>query len=323
MQPPKIHVLHENDVWTAPLVRELTRLELPHERWFLDEGTLDLSQPPPPGIFYSRMSASSHTRDHRFAAEYTACVLSWLEAHDRLVLNGSRALALEVSKVAQYAALEAHGIGTPLTVAAVGRSQILGASRRVGRPFITKHNRGGKGLGVRLFDDIETLAAYLQGPEYEAPVDGVTLVQSYIDAPDRVITRCEFVGQRFLYAVQVDTSDGFELCPAQECAPAVASCPADESTRPRFRILEDFQDPITRRYESFLRANDIHVAGIEFIVDRQGIVYTYDINTNTNYNPEAEQRAGRCGMAAIASYLGRLLRGVEASPSRTPLRVAS
>ena len=33
----------------------------------------------------------------------------------------------------------------------------------------------------------------------------------------------------------------------------------------------------------------------------------YDVNTNTNYNAEAEQAAGKSGMGAIAQYLGRLL----------------
>ncbi|MFP3490520.1 alpha-L-glutamate ligase, partial [Staphylococcus sp. SIMBA_130] len=79
---------------------------------------------PPDGIFYNRMSASSHTRDHRYAPEYTAAVLEWLESHGRRVLNDSRALALEVSKVAQYAALRKHGIVTPKTIAAVGKDHL-------------------------------------------------------------------------------------------------------------------------------------------------------------------------------------------------------
>jgi hypothetical protein len=28
------------------------------------------------------------------------------------------------------------------------------------------------------------------------------------------------------------------------------------------------------------------------------------VNTNTNYNPDAERRAGRSAMAALARYLG-------------------
>ena len=66
------------------------------------------------------------------------------------------------------------------------------------------------------------------------------------------------------------------------------------------------------RYERVLADNDIHIAGIEFIVDCHGEAYTYDINTNTNYNSEAEAvaGAGQTGMGAIADYLGSELRGV-------------
>ncbi len=70
-------VLHENEAWTAPLEVELARLGLPYELWFLDEGHLDLARPPPEGVFYNRMSASAHTRDHRYGPEYTACLLAW------------------------------------------------------------------------------------------------------------------------------------------------------------------------------------------------------------------------------------------------------
>ena len=86
-----------------------------------DEGTFDLAAPPPAGVFYNRMSASSHTRDHRYSAELTAAVLAWLTRWGRRVVNGSGALDLEISKVRQYAALERHGIATPRTVLVAGR----------------------------------------------------------------------------------------------------------------------------------------------------------------------------------------------------------
>ena len=302
----RIHVIHENDEWTQPLKAALNARNLPHEDWFLDEGRLDLSSPPPEGVFYNRMSASSHTRDHRYAPEYAAAVLAWLESHDRRVLNPGRALQLEVSKVGQYATLEAHGVQTPRTIAVVGRTDLVAAAEKIGAPFITKHNRAGKGLGVRLFQSTEELAAYVDSDEFEVPLDGITLIQEYIQAPEPYITRCEFVGQEFLYAVRVDTSDGFLLCPADECQDTSATlCPA--TSQSKFEIIEGFNDPIIEDYKRVLKANDIHIAGIEFIVDAEGNKYTYDINTNTNYNPRAEAKAGQSGMQAIAHYLCREL----------------
>ena len=217
-------MLHENAAWAAPLFDALERAALPYRDWHLAEGVLDLTEAPPAGVFYNRMSASSHTRGHRFAPELTAALLAWLEGHGRRVLNGGRALQLELSKVAQYQALRRHGIRTPATIAAVGRSALLEAAARfAGQRFITKHNRAGKGLGVRLFDDLAAFARHLDSAAFEPSVDGVTLIQQYVEAPEPFITRVEFIGRKLLYAVRVDTSAGFELCPADVCEPAASA----------------------------------------------------------------------------------------------------
>jgi hypothetical protein len=303
----KVHVIHENDAWVAPLRAQFARLGTPVAEWFLDRGALDLTQAPPDGVFYNRMSASSHTRGHRYAPEYTAAVLEWLARHGRTMVNGPRALALEISKIAQYQALAAFGVSSPDTIAAIGREHIATAAETLGFPVILKHNRAGKGLGVKLLLSAAGLAEHLAAEEVEAPVDGIWLVQRYVQAPEPFITRVEFVGGRFLYAVRVDTSQGFELCPADQCQIEVgAACPA-VAPGAKFRISEGFASPLIARYEAFLAANDIGIAGIEFIVDRDGTPWTYDVNTNTNYNPEAEAIAGRSGMGAIARHLTDLL----------------
>jgi len=233
-------------------------------------------------------------------------VLAWLEQHGRRVINGSRALDLEISKARQYAALEAAAIRTPATVLVAGKELLMAAAQRhfAAGAFILKPNRGGKGLGVRLFYTVDALGDYIDGLDYEPPVDGLHLLQEYVRAPVPLITRAEFVGGRFMYAVEVDTSAGFELCPADACAIGDALCPATDRPPAKFTIIDDIDAGLKSRYEAFLAANDIGVAGIEFVTDSAGVVYTYDVNTNTNYNREAEARAGRSAMAALAGYLG-------------------
>jgi hypothetical protein len=307
----KIYIIHENNEWTAPLKKELEALALPYEDWFLSEGVLDLSTIPPEGVFYNRMSASSHTRDHRYAAEYTAAVLNWLEIHGRKVINSSNALKLEVSKVAQYTSLSTQGIRAPRTVVAVGKEQIIRAAEMFTGAFITKHNRGGKGLGVKLFQSIDALKYYINGSDFDYPIDGITLIQEYIESAESYITRCEFVGGKFVYAVQVDTSEGFQLCPADACQIGDAFCPVGTETKPKFKVIEDFQNPIIEKYSIFLNANGIHIAGIEFITNKEGEIFTYDINTNTNYNSDAEAVAGMSGMGEIAKYLGSELKNLK------------
>jgi hypothetical protein len=322
----KIYVIHENDAWVEPLRAAFEEQGLPYEEWFLAEGVLDLESAPPQGVFYNRMSASSHTRDHRYAAELTAGVLRWLEHHGRRVVNDSRALRLEVSKIEQYETLKEYGIRTPRTIAAVGRSSIVQAARRMGGSFITKHNRAGKGLGVKLFHDVAALEAHVASPAFEDSVDGITLIQEYIRAPEPYITRVEFVGGEFLYAVRVDTTLGFELCPADVCQVGDAFCPVGEqaapvSAAPRFQIVEDFRnDALIEKYKRLLANHGVGIAGIEHIVDADGNLYTYDINTNTNYNPAAEAEAGLYGMKSVAAYLGRELAWVEQQKAPRPLR---
>lgn len=310
----KIHVIHENGIWVEPLRKAFAERQLPYEEWVLDgEGAVDLNSVPPEGVFYNRMSASAYTRDHRFGPDQTAVVLAWLERHDRKVFNNSRALQLEISKAAQYPALQAAGITTPRTVAVVGRNGIAKAAEAFAPgPVILKPNRGGKGHGVQLFQTVDALRAHVASDAYEAPIDGVSLLQEYIKAPEPYIIRAEFIGGRFFYAVKVDTRDGFELCPADQCQVGDAFCPTTEAPTPKFQIIDAIDPRLIRKYEAFLAANGIAIAGIEFITDAQGQVFTYDVNTNTNYNPDAEARAGRSGMGEIARFLGAELAMVEA-----------
>lgn len=306
----KVYIIHENDDWTVHLTKRLDELNIPYETWHLDQGIVNLNEAPPEGVFYNRMSASSHTRNHRFAPELATAVIDWLEFYGRKVFNGSNALRLEISKVKQYTQLEKYGIRVPKTVAAVGKEQILEAAKALNKvPFITKHNRAGKGLGVQLFFSLEALQEHLDKPTFEESVDGITLVQEYVQSPDSSITRVEFVGGEYVYSVRVDTSEGFELCPADACQIGDLYCPVGEEPKDqmKFRIVENPRTELIEKYKQFLKGNGIDVAGIEFIVDAEGTVYTYDVNTNTNYNSDAEELEQKFGMLELAKLLGKEL----------------
>lgn len=202
--------------------------------------------------------------------------------------------------MAQYATLEKNGVRTPSTIGAVGCDHIIKAARDLGKtPFILKPSRGGAGAGVQLIENIDQLAATIDDPETEQPLDGIWLIQSYVQSKEPYITRCEFIGGKFYYAVRVNTSLGFELCPADAC-----DLP---DGRERFEIIEGFTDPILKRYSACLAANHIEVSGIEFIRDFRNNIYTYDINTNTNYNSRAEAKLDVSGMGTLADFLGREL----------------
>jgi hypothetical protein len=307
----KLYVLHENPEWYAPLAAAFDAAGLPHEQWLLGAAAIDLAAAPPPGVYWSRMSASSHTRGHPFAKDQTRGVLAWLEAHGRRVVNGRRVIDLEMSKVEQLTALAAAGFDVPATVAVAGSAELAAAARKLPVPFIAKHNQGGKGLGVRKFDSHADFDAYLAGPEYEAPVDGITLLQEFLVAAQPRITRVELVGGEFVYAITADTArGGFQLCPADACAvPAPGQQESAAAEPSLFALRAGFSHPVIDRYLDFATRQGIGIAGFEFIETADGRLVTYDINTTTNYNAEIEAVAPRPALPAVAAYLGGLLRG--------------
>jgi hypothetical protein len=295
-----IHVLHENAEWLPPFRAAFEALGLDPVEHDLDKGVLELSAAPALGVYYNRMSASSLTRGHAHAPAMTAALLDQAVLAGYTVVNGPNALRLEMSKAAQYAALSAHDVPTPRTIAAIGADQIEAAAEAFGEaPFILKPNRGGKGLGVSLIQDMDDLRTRLPELQTSPNADDVWLIQEFLPGSDGSITRMEFIGGKLHYAVRVNTGGAFELCPAEACA--IGDAP------PMFEIIEGFDSPLLSRLEAFLVANDVQIAGIEFTLDEDGLPVVYDVNTNTNYNKDAEARAGvEPGPVAVAAYLAGL-----------------
>jgi hypothetical protein len=298
----KAYIIHENDEWTLPLKENLQKLSVPFEDWHMAKVNLNTASAPPVGVFYNRMSASSHSRGHRFAPEYTAVILNWLSIHNRRIINGENALALEISKSLQYKKLNEQNIKTPKSIFCSGKENILSAADHFTKPFITKHNRAGRGLGVKLFQNKVELEKYVMGSQFEDSIDGITILQEFIEADPKVVTRLEFIDSKFFYAVQVDASDSFELCPADACNIEEKFCPTNPDGN-KFMIVKNYQNPLIEKYEKFLKVNNIEVAGIEYMVNKDGIAFTYDVNTNTNYNSIAEKNAERFGMQKIAEFI--------------------
>jgi hypothetical protein len=94
------------------------------------------------------------------------------------------------------------------------------------------------------------------------------------------------------------------LCPADVCE-LESNCPTEETNK--FQIVKDFSIPNIGDYETFLKQSNIGIAGIEIIFDKAGDYWTYDVNTNTNYNPQAEQDAGQSAPEAISRFLSSLV----------------
>ncbi|MBN94003.1 MAG: alpha-L-glutamate ligase [Deltaproteobacteria bacterium] len=318
---PTVHILYENPAWLPPLVSALEAEGFPIRLVELDQGILDPSATPEEGIWINRISPSSHTRGHNDSVGLAREVLFWLESHGRRVINGSQAFELEVSKFRQDRLLQKHGIRTPKTVLVVGRDQALEEAGRFDGPFITKHNQGGKGLGIQLFRDVEGLANYLDSDSFDPGPNRQLILQEYIRPPQSFITRVEVAFGKFVLAMRSSTEEGFELCPSDACQvqpkrPDV--CPADGGSKFSASPV-DADDPLVASYISLCKSEGVDVAGIEFVEDAEGNRYTYDINGTTNFNQVLGREIGVDGMREIA----RGLRSEVLRERRLRARVAS
>ena len=78
------------------------------------------------------------------------------------------------------------------------------------------------------------------------------------------------------------------------------------NSKPILKKTKHWYLPLNK-YEKFIKSNNIEIAGIEYIIDKNGIIYTYDVNTNTNYNSQAERNSKIKGMKSIAEFLKKEL----------------
>ena len=311
----KIYLIHENKDWLQPLERVLLDKGIPFSDWHMVERTINLFTPPPEGIFFNRMSASSHSRGNRYCPELTTGLISWLEVNKRFVVNGSNAQRLELSKMVQYSELNLVGLKVPKTICSITLKGIIDAARILKFPIIIKHNRAGMGLGVKLFYTIGKLKDYIYGDYFENSVDGISLIQNYIVSPESSIIRVEFVDKKFLYAVKVNTESGFELCPADECNIDAFDLNNKESfsskSKSKFKIIENFSsfsfaNNVIKKMQKLMHNVGIDIASFEIILDKNNDFFVYDINVNTNYNFTAEKNTPHSGTVSVAEFLERI-----------------
>lgn len=308
----KSYIIHENEEWLIPLRKALKKFDVQYEEWLLNDMIINIDKTPPNGVFFSRMSASNYTRNHLHSNQSTNIILTWLENHNRRVINGTNVLKLEFSKVLQQLLLKKSGFKTPKTIVAVGTNRIKEAASNLNiYPMIVKPNQGGKGFGVKLINTINELDTMLKDNLITSSKDDTWLLQEKISTNDDFITRMEFVGGNFIYSLKVYSKNSFELCPADTCEIDFDEfCPVNEindtkNSQPSFFIDKTPDKELAKELTLFLKKHQIELAGVEFIRNKDGVPIFYDINTNTNYNLNAEKQSinNKNGMEEIALFL--------------------
>ncbi len=295
-----LYILHDNIEWIHDLCLLLTEKEVTYKLWFLDQASkhlsIDFSLPPPEGVYFNRISCSSHTRGNTYSVNFSQQVLQWLETYQRPVINGSTAFQIEISKTYQSILLAKHQIKSPMTWTCTYPESITKAANSLEKfPIIIKDNQGGSGSGVYKLDSFDKLEKHLEARvDKTSSPDGLTLVQEYIENPERKIYRVEFINYQYLYTLQVLVGDTFNLCPATSCQ--LENCPlkrsdAKQDGEYKFTIVQGVTPTwLLDKYADFAKSYGLEVVAFEYTMCSKGDYYTYDINCNTNYNSDAETR---------------------------------
>lgn len=343
---PRLGVVYEHPVWFTPLFAELDRRSIPYDRIDLSAHAFD---PDRRSIAWSlvlnRMSPSAYLRGHVQALAYAREFLRYLEATGVDVVNGSEALALETSKVAQYRLLRRLGLGVPRARVINHPSQASAAADDLAFPVIVKPNIGGSGAGMQRFETPEALHRAATSGALSVGIDHTALVQEFLQPRDGHIVRVEILDGRFLYAIKVfpKPEEGFNLCPADICQPGEAGgtaadgvgrpgetgsaggpllaadlCPV-ELPKVALRV-EAYVPPdsIIRDVADIIRAAGLDLGGVEYLTnERDGKVYFYDINALSNFVSDATRLVGFDPYAELVDYLVARGRIRELAPAAT------
>jgi len=322
-------IMYENDEWLSPLTEALDRHGLNYKTCFIHSAALSFKDLIPSSltkdekvikigdeneslVFVSRCSASAFLRNHIASYQHFRLLLNYLQENSFKVVNGIQGMEMEVSKSLQYMRMKRFGIAVPEYRIIIGsqRDDFLEAAQELGFPLIIKPNCGGKGFGVSLFKNEQELLGWLKGSldEYvkkDSIVDGIIIMQRYIQSPLPRITRVEILNGQLLYAMHVSTQSGFELCPADACATPLSNGVLQQ----RFTVRNDLtiDHELIQKYKRLMGGYQIDVAGFEFIEDQNGHCFTYDINVSTNYSTKIQNELGKNCYDDLVNYFASLL----------------
>lgn len=332
----ELAIYHEHPEWFRPLFRGLERRGVPFRRIRPGEEHFAVGRGDPPfRVLFNRMSPSAFLRGQERGIFFAHHYLEHLEGRGVRTVNGSRAFALETSKIRQLALLDRLGLPHPRTRVVRSPARAPEAARELPFPVVVKPNVGGSGAGIARFETPEELERAVADGSVEAGIDGALLVQEYVEPADGSIVRVEFLDGRILYAIRVyPEGDDFNLCPADACrttggealgsearpadgdrttASESGACPSDAAER-GLRV-EGYEPParIRRAMERIARETGLEVGGVEYVEDtRTGEARFYDINALSNFVADAPRVVGFDPWEPLLDYLERVV--AEAAP---------
>ena len=308
-----IGIYYEHPDWFRPLFNELDRRGVDYEAVNADRHAYDATNGDGSqyGLVFNRMSPSAYLRGRGHSILYTLNYLAHLEQLGVRVVNGLAAFRTETSKALQLSLLKSLNLPFPAARVIHHPDSAPAAAQGLRFPVVVKANIGGSGAGIVRYDRPEDLERAVKEGRVTLGVDETALVQEFIPARGGRITRVEVLGYEYLYAINVYSSgESFNLCPADICQStdgvelARGACPVD-APKNNLRVERADPDPeIIADVERIMRAADIEIGGVEYMIDdRDGQRYYYDINALSNFVADAPRVIGFDPFQRLADYL--------------------
>jgi hypothetical protein len=275
---PDLAILYEHPEWFRPLFAALDRRGVAYEAIRLTDHSFDpAGRDVPALVVLSRVAMSGFLRDPEHGIFYAQALLAHWRANGARVLNGPDVLAVDASKARQLSLIAGLGLAVPRTRVVHRREDIAAAAQGMAFPLLLKANVGGSGAAIARYDSADALADAVRERFLPESVDKVLLVQDHVPARGGTIVRVETLAGKYLYAIEIETGAGFDLCPADACiaAPGRAAIRMVSVTPPASLI---------EAAERIAQAAGLDVGGIEYLIDdRDGVARFYDINALSNF----------------------------------------
>lgn len=304
---PDLAILFEHPTWQQPLFDALEAAGVPFDAIDLKRAAFDVGTQAPAGLVFSQASPSAYTRGNGRAVPYTLALLEHLEDTGARVLNGSAAFRFELSKLSQMRLLARLDLPMPWTVAFNHVDGLRPIADRLTFPAILKPNQGGSGARMAQVNSLDELEGILdEAPALWTP-DPVLLLQELLEShPEHPgIVRMEFVGGELLYAMRVLNTDGFNLCPSEDCNPidGTGMCAIPTQAPPEFLPFPDVPAAAVEEATRIFAATGFDVGGLEYMVTKDGRRVFYDMNANSNLRRPIGLAMGFDPFERVASYL--------------------
>jgi hypothetical protein len=303
---PDLVVLFEHPEWQKPLFSALTQRGVRFGAFDLKHGAFDPDRLPDAPLYFNQASPSAYVRGNTRAVPLALSLMRSLELGGAMVLNGSRAFALELSKSVQAALMQRLGIPHPRTLAF---NDVDAALTAWGDhwPALLKPEQGGSGARMFLLNSPQELAGLLrERPDLWLP-DNLLLLQEYMESDaSQGIVRMEFLGGELLYAMRVVSHGAFNLCPSEVCNPAsggASHCEVPAAVPVEFYPYKEVPEAAVEAGARLMAAGGLDVGGIEYLESSGGRRVFYDINANSNLRAPIAQAFGFDPFERVVDFL--------------------